>query len=418
MFPVEAAVLGDPLRFIPDTELQPHGMDPVGKLGERTAQLFLVYMPVSKAAVVRISVSEPAVVHHKKLHAEIRRLLRHLEEFFAGKIKVRSFPVIDKDRSPCVFKSSPAEIVPESPVINMGQLFKTAVAVHHGRFRSPETLSRFQFKGEVLRMDPHQYSRLIKLILLRLGKEIPAVEEGKSITISLRLGCISVRKHDKGIVLMAGGAPQASHRLNAMMNGSSGKLPFHLVFSVKCDPVVVSIGLIQTHGHHTFQENRGGAPVFHAHCPGDQIQILQNTVIKFYTHIFYIVFHGDHQGIRPVPVLRVDGGKPRDPVLSFQDLEAFIAQFQRSGSCLVSHRQGALPVITASKAGILLGKRIQRIGSVVARLIGISGKTVIPSLDQIGIVKNLCFFSVIGMKQNSVLVCLHLIHTGFRTQCK
>ena len=206
MLPVKAAVLGNPFRLIPDTEFHSHSMDPVRKLRQRTAQLFLIYMPVSQTAAVRVSFSEPSVVHNKEFNSKTDGFFRHLKKLFTGKIKISTFPVVHKDRSSGMLESSSAKIVADCPVVNMRHFFKSPVAVYHGRFRSPEALSRLQLVRKILRVDSHYYSCLIKLVHFRFRQEVSTVKKRKSVAFSLRLGGPAVRQYHKRIILMAGGS--------------------------------------------------------------------------------------------------------------------------------------------------------------------------------------------------------------------
>ena len=241
MFSVKAAVLGNSFRLIPDTEFHSHFMDLVGKLRQRTAQLFLIYMPVSQSAAVCVSFSEPAVVHDKKLDSKVGGFFRHIKKLFTGKVKISAFPVVHKDGSSGMLEPSSAKIAADRPVINMRHFFNSRVTVYHGGFGSPEAFSRLQLIGEILRMDSHYHSCLVKLVHFRFRQEISAVKERKSVTLSLCLGGPCICQYHERIILMAGSSSEASHSLAAVMYRSSGKLPFHFMFSIESYPVIRAV---------------------------------------------------------------------------------------------------------------------------------------------------------------------------------
>ncbi len=88
MLPVEIAVLADPLRLKPDSELQPEPVDPPDKLPQRLAQLFLIDIPVAQSAEIIIPLPEPPVVHDQHLYAKLRRFFCKLIERFPAELKI------------------------------------------------------------------------------------------------------------------------------------------------------------------------------------------------------------------------------------------------------------------------------------------------------------------------------------------
>ena len=184
MSPVKIAVLRYTLRLVPDTEFHAKAMDFCGKFLKSTAQFFLVDIPVSQTAVIRISFSEPAVIHYKQLHAHISRFLCHMEKLFPCKIKISSFPVVDQNRTSGILKFSPAQ----------------------SGLRRPEALSRKQLIAEIPRVDSHQNSCLIKLVLFYLSQKASAVKKRYPKAVSLSFCCMRSCQNHKRIILVTGGS--------------------------------------------------------------------------------------------------------------------------------------------------------------------------------------------------------------------
>ena len=214
---------------------------------------------------------------------------------------------------------------------------------------------------------------------------------------------------------MAGCPAKATDRLHAVMDRCSGKLSFHLMFSIEGHPVPVSVWLIQTERHDSLKLNLCFSMIFHADGSCDNIQFFDHTIIQFYSDILYIITKCDHQSFCLVFVC-IHCRKSRNGIFSLDDLIAFITKPQSSCSIIIADIECTLAIISTSKGRIFLWQSICRIGSVISCFFRISGKTMVSSLDQIRIIKNLCFLSVIGVKQNSLIICLHLIHTVSGTQ--
>ena len=64
-------------------------------------------------------------------------------------------------------------MISDSFMIIMAHCLKTAVTVHHSGLRRPEALSRKQLIAEIPRVDSHQNSCLIKLVLFYLSQKLP-----------------------------------------------------------------------------------------------------------------------------------------------------------------------------------------------------------------------------------------------------
>ncbi len=68
---VKLAVGRDHLRLEPDAEFHTQFVYLVNKVFQTAFKLLFVYKPVAERAVVRVSVSEPAVVHNKHFNAKL-----------------------------------------------------------------------------------------------------------------------------------------------------------------------------------------------------------------------------------------------------------------------------------------------------------------------------------------------------------
>ena len=70
-------------------------------------------------------------------------------------------------------------------------------------------------------MDTHEDSGLGVLILMGCRQEVPAVEKGKTVTVSRIFAGLTAGEEEEGIMLVAGSAPGASNGLCAISDRSS-----------------------------------------------------------------------------------------------------------------------------------------------------------------------------------------------------
>ena len=181
------------------------------------------------------------------------------------------------------------------------------------------------------------------------------------------------------------------------------------MFSIESHPVPVSIRLVQAEGHHTLKLNRCFSVVFHADTSCDDIQIFHNSVVQFYSDILHIITKSDHESLCLVFVC-IHCRKSRNGIFSLDDLIAFITKPQSSCSIIIADIECTLTIVSASKRRIFLRQSICGVCPVPCCLVRISGETVVSSLDQVGIIADVCFSSIVGVKQDSFVVCFHLVH--------
>ena len=91
---VEMTVHIHHLRLHPDTEIQSERLDLSSESRETSRKLLLVDFPVSQGMCVIIALAEPAVVHHKKLHAGFLCLLRQSKQLSLIDVKIGCLPTV------------------------------------------------------------------------------------------------------------------------------------------------------------------------------------------------------------------------------------------------------------------------------------------------------------------------------------
>ncbi len=131
-------------------------------------------------------------------------------------------------------------------------------------------------------MDPHHHPGLLHLVQLCLTDKIAAVHKGdtKALPVILRGG--PVAEDHRRIVVMAGNAPLALHRLDAVMKGLTLRKPLHGMPSVKMDHVHGTPGKVQLRGHYPAQGDGSFPSVYHFHRPGDDVAVPDHTVKQFH----------------------------------------------------------------------------------------------------------------------------------------
>ena len=97
--PVKLTVLRNHLRLQPDTKFQAKGIHPVYQFFHGAAQFFLIYKPVTKAGIVIVSFSKPAVIQHQHIQPKVCCLTGDLQKLLRIEAKIGGFPVIYQSRT-------------------------------------------------------------------------------------------------------------------------------------------------------------------------------------------------------------------------------------------------------------------------------------------------------------------------------
>ena len=345
-------------------------------------------------------------------------MFRHFHQLVPCEIKVGAFPVVNENRAAGLFVLASAEVIADCPVETVADGFQTVCAVDHSCLRCVESFPVFQFTAEVIRMDTHEKSGLSALVFFCLSQEITAVQEGKTVTVSVGLCGVRGCQDHKRVVVVAGSSSGAAHRLNAVVYLRAGKQTLHSMTSVKADKVKAAILKICTCAHDAFQINRGLSFIFHSYASGNNILFFQNSVIEMDNYLLCAVFQCDDQGVRSVFVQCVECGQTRQGIFSFHDLSGFVSELTGGGTGCVTDPYSTLPVVTVSVCGKLLGKGVEGIGTIIACRVRIAGKSPVSSCIQIGVIKYLCPFSKPCVYQKSQVIHFHLVHTVFGEQGK
>ena len=98
-------------------------------------------------------------------------------------------------------------------------------------------------------MDPHHHPGYLKGIHLSLGQKVAGIHQGKSQNLSLELICRRASQHHKGIVVMAGSASRASHRLNSLFKPPGPHMTLSSPRAGKLDPLIFVVRQVKTKAH-------------------------------------------------------------------------------------------------------------------------------------------------------------------------
>ncbi len=145
-------------------------------------------------------------------------------------------------------------------------------------------------------MNPAYKPGLAELVLLHLSQEFAAVKEGEPVAVPGPFPASRLAEHDKGIVLVAAGSPDASYGLDSMVQAGALHILFPGMPSVKGDPLKVPILPVQIQAGRLFQDQGLLPPVGQLHGPGDHIQLLQNPIHQLCLQARCLVLQPDGQG--------------------------------------------------------------------------------------------------------------------------
>ena len=408
MLLIELAVLTDHLRFNPQTELHTQSVDLRGQGAQPTGELFLVGPPVPQTAGVIIAVAEPAVVQHKELHSQIGSLTGQTEQLGGIKIEIGGLPAVHQYRLTTVLPHIPKQVLPDGTMELPAHLTKSLLRADHGCLRSGKDLAGLQSPAEVEGVDAQSQAGIFKLGPLCRGLEVSAVYQSGPIAGAVFLVSMGLAQHDKGVVLMAGDAPDAAHRLNAGAQRSAVQASFFYMAAVKGDEIQLGAGKVQAQGGSPAQTHRLVVLVCDPNRPGDEITVLQYAVEQLYPDLSHRILQGDDQCIGLL-LLGEEGGQSLQGVLSPLLPGAHIPQVGYMAAVRQVQLQRGQTEVPRPRPGVLLRQGVQRVGPVISRLIGVGREAAVGVPDQPGQVTAPEFGAVVGVEQKTVLICFHLI---------
>ena len=415
VLPIELAVLADHLRLNPDAEGHAQRLNPGHQGLQPAGQLFLVDNPVAQAAVVVIPLAKPAVIHDKKFDAQGGGGFGEVHQLVGVKIEVGGFPVVDEHRAARSRAGVLNQVLPDGPVVLPAHLAQAAGRTDKRTLGGSEALAGLQGPAELVGIDSHNQPGIVILTGLHLGLEIAAVQQQGSIAQAIVLVGAVIAEDDKGVVLVAGGAPDAAHPLGSGAQGSPVGGALHQVAAVEGDQIHVSPEKIETQGDALAQKDSLFSAVDHPDGPGNQVILLKNAVIQLHQNLSGGILQEKNQRLSAA-VRSPEGGQALQGVLPLAQLTAGIAQVSRTAAAGQLQLDGGQPEVPYAAGGVLLGDGIQGVGPVQSGLGRVGGAGPVGVADKIGQVTAADPGAIVGMNQHIMLVSLHLIGGIFGVQ--
>ena len=406
MGPIQLAVLADHFRLHPDAELHPQLPDAGGQGLQAAGELLLVDRPVPQAAEVAVALAEPAVVHDEQLHAQRCPLPGDGGQLFLVKMELRGLPVVDKHRAALSSIGVPDELLPDGPVEAVGHGGQAVGGADQGRLRGGKALPGGQGPAEVVGMDAHHQPGVVKLAALRRRQKIAAVQQGRAVADPVVLPGVMVAEDDEGVVLVAGGPPDAAHALLAGAQGGAVQVPLLDVSAVEGDEVQVRPVEVQAQAHNPAQGHRFGPPVGQPYGPGDEVVRLVHAVQQLRLHPGAGVPQRHRQRL---PSLAEEGGQALQGVFPRQNGVTRVPQVQQQAAVGLLHLGGVQAEVPHPAGGVLLGQGVQGVGPVLPGAAGVGGETPVRVLEEAAQVRLLHPGAVIEVEQHPTAVRLHLI---------
>ena len=112
MGPEQVAVRADHLGLDPEAEGEPEVGDVAGDPVEPVGQLAPVDDPVAERAVVRVAVTEPAVVEDEQLDPEVPCRGGDADQPLGVEVEVGRLPVVEQDGALAIAPRAPGETRP------------------------------------------------------------------------------------------------------------------------------------------------------------------------------------------------------------------------------------------------------------------------------------------------------------------
>ena len=140
---------------------------------------------------------------------------------------------------------------------------QTRLGADQGRLRRTENPAGLQGPGEMVGVDAHHQPGVLKLAGLHRRLEIAAVEQHGPIAQAVVLIGLPVAEDHEGVVLVAGGAPDASGALDAGAQGGAAGTALHQMRAVESDHIQIGAREIQAQGGAPAQTDRALSHVPH-----------------------------------------------------------------------------------------------------------------------------------------------------------
>ena len=210
-------------------------------------------------------------------------------------------------------------------------------------------------------------------------------------------------------MMMTGSAANTSYRPVCMTQMCSFHLSFYVMSAIEMNCIHFSIFKIHFHRHCFLYCNRCLTSLFQTNCSGDHIQMWEYTVEKMCFQSADTVCQDNLQCLCLIFFCK-HCRETFQAVFSFCDLIGFKFQICSVAAVCLLYFQTIDTIISVSVSCIFLRQSICGVCPVPCCLVRISGETVVSSLDQVGIIADVCFSSIVGVKQDSFVVCFHLIH--------
>jgi hypothetical protein len=237
---------------------------------------------------------------------KIRRLAGQLHQLVGVEVEVGGLPAVDQHGLPGAAIGVPDQPLPDGPVELAAHLPEAAGRADQSRLRRGERLAGGQGVAEVVGVNAQNQAGVFKLAALHTRLEIAAIEQHSPVADAVVFVRVLVAEDHKGVVLVAGGAPDAAHALDPGAQRGPVQAALHDVAAVKGDEVQVGTGKVQTQGGTPAQAHGLGPGVDHPHTAGDQVVLLKHTVVQLGLHLGRSVLQKQHQGLAPLPV---EGGQ-------------------------------------------------------------------------------------------------------------
>ena len=119
MLSVQIGVLIDHFRLHPDPEFKTSLIDLLNESFETAFYLIFVYIPVTQAGVIAVSLSKPAIVHYNHLDSERSCFFSKLYDGFICKVKICCLPAVYEYRSSGELILASAYVMADKVMINM-----------------------------------------------------------------------------------------------------------------------------------------------------------------------------------------------------------------------------------------------------------------------------------------------------------
>ena len=255
-------------------------IDILGQLPHAAGQFLFIHRPIAQASGIAVSFAEPAIVQHKHLHAQIRRFLRHAQNFLPVKVEEGGLPVVQHHRALDIAEASGNDMAVYKIMEIGGHAVDAVAGESHGCLGCYEPLPCPQFPLEAMGIDAQHHTQRVLIGFFHRRIVIAGIQQIKAHDPSLLLIRAQLLEQKGGIMPVGGCANRGIVHMDAVGNGRIQNMRFLGPAAVDGQQRVVAFRQIHHKAHELSDGQCFFSPVVQFCIAADHITVRKHRVMQ------------------------------------------------------------------------------------------------------------------------------------------